>query len=53
MGKISFEWDEGNKLKSLIKHQVTNKEAESCFYSFENLVYISDVQKMEKFVMFV
>jgi uncharacterized DUF497 family protein len=28
---IRFEWDEGNKEKNLIKHQVTNAECEEVF----------------------
>jgi uncharacterized protein len=28
---LSFEWDWGNQNKSLIKHRVTNKEAEEVF----------------------
>ncbi|MBK9329062.1 MAG: BrnT family toxin [Sphingobacteriales bacterium] len=41
MKKIKFQWDIGNKFKSVIKHGITNIEAESMFYD-ENLVIFSD-----------
>lgn len=31
---LEFEWDEGNKTKSLIKHSITNQEAEDAFFNF-------------------
>lgn len=39
---ISFEWDKGNIDKNLVKHEVTNKEAEEIFFdkrlkTFENI----------------
>jgi uncharacterized DUF497 family protein len=36
-----FDWDEGNADKSLVKHQVTNSEAEQIFFS-EPLVLADD-----------
>ena len=29
---IEFDWDEGNRDKNLIKHQVTNEECEEVFF---------------------
>ena len=34
-----FEWDDGNQYKSLLKHGVSNDEAESAFFDEEGLVY--------------
>lgn len=39
---IRFEWDEGNKTKSFLKHAITNDEAEEVF------VNLNFVQKDEK-----
>lgn len=36
---IVFEWDGGNTDKNLIKHNVTNKEAEEVFTDKENFVF--------------
>jgi uncharacterized protein len=32
---IMFEWDSGNKVKSLAKHGVTNQEAEETFFNYK------------------
>lgn len=36
---ISFEWDKGNIGKNLIKHNVTDKEAEEVFGSKQNFIF--------------
>lgn len=36
--KYQFEWDEGNNSKSLIKHGISNKEAESGFYDNNRII---------------
>lgn len=38
MKKIYFQWDDGNKHKSVIKHGISNHEAESVFYDPENVI---------------
>ncbi len=35
---IEFDWDSGNKNKSLLKHGITNNEAEEVFVNF-NLIW--------------
>lgn len=35
---LNFEWDKGNKEKSLLKHGITNGEAEETFLNF-NLIW--------------
>ncbi len=35
---LIFEWDEGNKIKSLTKHGITNQEAEETFFNFKLIV---------------
>jgi uncharacterized DUF497 family protein len=35
---LNFEWDKGNKEKSLLKHGITNGEAEEIFLNF-NLIW--------------
>ena len=37
--KIVFQWDAGNKYKSLLKHGITNLEAESIFYDDNKIIY--------------
>ena len=44
MGSKLFQWDSGNRYKSLVKHQVTNKEAESCFEIEPSVIYVSGKQ---------
>jgi len=39
---LSFDWDSGNSSKNLIKHQVTNQEAEEVFIN-EHLIIIEDI----------
>lgn len=46
MEKLEFEWDEGNHLKSVNKHGVSNSEAESVFYDDKKLIYL-DVKHSE------
>jgi|SRR3989338_5884988 len=38
---LRFEWDMGNKIKSLTKHGVTNQEAEEVFLNF-NIIFKDD-----------
>ena len=35
---IVFEWDSGNKIKSLAKHGITNQEAEETFFHYKLVV---------------
>lgn len=46
--KIEFEWDEGNKHKSLTKHCVGNIEAESVFSDKNRIVLPSNSKFGEK-----
>lgn len=34
-----FDWDEGNRNKSLLKHGVTNEEAEEAFFDDSALIF--------------
>ncbi|MCO5232842.1 MAG: BrnT family toxin [Chitinophagales bacterium] len=43
MERIKFEWDDGNKHKSVNKHGVSNAEAESVFYDEE--LYMKEDKK--------
>lgn len=38
MAPIEFDWDSGNLHKSVTKHRVTNREAESVFYDANKLI---------------
>ena len=38
---MNFEWDDGNKLKSVTKHEITNLEAESMFADPGKVVRLS------------
>ena len=40
---IGFQWDEGNKNKNLIKHQVENWECEQVFFN-EPLLVLNDLK---------
>jgi len=37
-----FDWDEGNQHKSVIKHGVSNDEAESIFFDRKKVIALSD-----------
>ena len=41
MSRIVFEWDEGNKHKSVLKHGISNEEAESIFMD-KNKILVLD-----------
>ncbi len=43
MKELKFEWDKGNEHKSVLKHGISNDEAESVFYD-SNLVIYSDIK---------
>ena len=34
----SFEWDKGNKQKSLVKHEVDNEECEETFFDYNKKI---------------
>lgn len=36
---LTFEWDEGNIDKNLVKHNVTNKESEQVFLNEPNFIF--------------
>ncbi len=38
MEELKFEWDEGNKNKSVNKHGIANNEAESVFYDKKRII---------------
>ena len=39
LGKVAgFEWDSGNKKKSLVKHEVANEECEEAFFDYNKKV---------------
>ena len=42
-----FEWDQGNKEKSLKKHNITNKESEEPFFDRNNIL-LEDLLHQEK-----
>ncbi len=44
---LVFEWDKGNTDKNLIKHKVTNREAEEVFDS-EPLILLEDAKHSSK-----
>lgn len=49
---VAFEWDKGNVDKSVIKHNVTDKEAEEVFTN-EPLKIFKDIKHSEKEERFV
>ena len=51
-GPVAFEWDEGNIDKNLIKHDVTNKEAEEIFGN-NPLKIFPDLKHLEEEERFV
>jgi uncharacterized DUF497 family protein len=38
---MQFDWDEGNRHKSVTKHGISNAEAESCFYTEDEITFES------------
>ena len=40
---IIFEWDKGNRDKNVLKHRITNKEAEEVFFNKPNFI-LDDVK---------
>ncbi|MCL4393095.1 BrnT family toxin [Patescibacteria group bacterium] len=36
---ILFEWDEGNIIKNVKKHNITNEESESVFFDTNKIIY--------------
>jgi len=42
MPPLDFDWDDGNRQKSVIKHEISNKEAESIFNDPLRLVVVSN-----------
>ena len=44
---IGFEWDDGNRLKSLLKHGVTSREAEEIFLD-DAVMFLKDVAHSER-----
>ncbi len=51
---LSFEWDEGNRTKSWIKHRVSVKEQEQLFFDKNKRIFIDKrhSQKEERFLLF-
>lgn len=49
-----FEWDDGNKLKNLDKHNVSNAESEEVFFNEPNIIIKDEKhsQKEDRFVIF-
>jgi hypothetical protein len=43
-----FEWDQGNKTKSIIKHGVSNQEAEQVFFNRPILVLVDSKHSREE-----
>lgn len=39
---IGFDWDDGNILKNVLKHSVSNIEAEQIFFNFPVLLFIDE-----------
>lgn len=39
---LEFEWDEGNRDKNLLKHEVTNEEAEEIFTNKPNFIFFDE-----------
>ena len=48
-----FEWDDGNKTKNWVKHQVSAKETEEVFLNKSQVLYkdIEHSQKEDRYVM--
>ena len=44
---IEFEWDEGNRNKNLVKHSISNEEAEEPFFD-TNKITFKDVLHSDK-----
>ncbi len=38
-GNILFEWNEGNIIKNVKKHSITNEESESIFFDINKIIY--------------
>ncbi|MFY7994337.1 MAG: BrnT family toxin [Bacteriovoracaceae bacterium] len=50
--EFDFEWDEGNKFKSIIKHDVSNENSEEVFFDEDILILgqqVSPVSLEERF----
>lgn len=47
---LEFEWDNGNEDKNLVKHGITNEEAEQTFFNF-NVALVDEAhsQKEERY----
>ena len=48
-----FEWDDGNKKKSLIKHEVSNEECEEAFFDYNKEIQKDILHSMneERYVL--
>jgi len=49
---ISFMWDQGNKEKNLLKHQLPNNEIEECFFD-SNKKMLKDVLHSQQEVRYI
>lgn len=52
-GLEGFIWDKGNKDKNLIKHNVTNTEAEEAFFDRDKVVSVDKIHssKEDRFIL--
>ncbi len=50
MSPIKFNWDKGNKIKSIEKHGIDNLEAESLFDDQNKLIVLSQRQNELRFL---
>ena len=45
---VKFEWDDANKHKSLLKHGITNQEAETAFDDSQRLIFYDEKHSEEE-----